>query len=146
MDADVTVKEWMDSFYKKKMFPDDAEKARWVYIRLGPINIPFPNLPQRRKAIWLHDLNHLLTGYNTTWTGEGEIAAWELASGFPKSLWIGYVYPPITFTIGILIAPFRTCTAFRKGLGKNNIYKLQITREKLEQMKVPELKKLLAVD
>jgi hypothetical protein len=88
-------------------------------------------------------LNHLLTGYDTSWTGEGEIAAWELASGFPKTLWIGYIYPPMTFFIGLLISPCRTLTAFRSGLGQNNIYKLQIERKDLEQMKVAELKKLL---
>jgi hypothetical protein len=143
MDTNLTVKEWMQVFYQEKMFADDAEKARWIYIRLGFIKIPFPNLKQRRKAIWLHDLNHLLTGYDTSWTGEGEIAAWELASGFPKTLWIGYIYPPMTFFIGLLISPCRTLTAFRSGLGQNNIYKLQIERKDLEQMKVAELKKLL---
>lgn len=127
---------------QKKMFADDAETAGWIYIRLGPVKIPFPNLPQRRKAIWRYDLNHLLTGYDTSWTGEGEIAAWELASGFPKSLWIGYVYSPMTFAIGLFISPCRTFAAFRKGLGRNNIYKLQVERKILEKMKVSELQKL----
>ncbi len=133
----------MNAFYREKMFSDDAEKARWISIKLGPIKIPFPNLRQRREAIYLHDLNHLLTNYDTTWIGEGEIAAWELASGFPKKYWIGYVYPPMTFLIGLIIAPRKTVAAFKKGVGKNTIYKLQLERAELEQMKVTDLKKAL---
>ena len=78
MNQSLTVKEWMQAFYREKMFADDAENARWFYARLGFIKLPVPNLRQRREAIWLHDLNHLLTGYDTSWTSEGEIAAWEL--------------------------------------------------------------------
>lgn len=143
MDETRTVQQWMQDFYREKLFADDAESARWIFIRLGFIKIPFPNLKQRREAIWLHDLNHLLTGYDTSWTGEGEIAAWELASGFPKNLWIGYVYPPMTFLIGLLISPRKVVEAFRKGLGQKNIYKLQLERKTLEQLKIAELKRLL---
>jgi hypothetical protein len=145
MDSDQTVKEWVAAFYREKMFSDDAEKVHWISIKLGPIKIPFLNLRQRREAIYLHDLNHLLTNYDTTWTGEGEIAAWELASGFPKKYWIGYVYPPMTFLIGLIIAPRKTVTAFKKGIGKNNIYKLQLERVELEQMKISDLKKALKI-
>jgi hypothetical protein len=143
MDPNRTVKEWMSEFYQEKKFSDDAEKARWVFIRLGPLKIPFPNLRQRREAVYLHDLNHLLTGYDTTWTGEGEIAAWELASGFPWKYWIGYVYPPMTFLIGLVVAPIKTLRAFRAGIGKNNIYKLQLERAELESMTVVALRRLL---
>lgn len=143
MDSNLSVKQWMQEFYQQKQFADDAEKARWIFIRLGFIKIPFPNLRQRREAIYLHDLNHLLTGYDTSWTGEGEIAAWELASGFPIKYWIGYVYPPTTFLLGLIIAPKRTIRAFRQGLGKHNIYKLKLQRNEIEQLKVAELKAIL---
>lgn len=49
MQEQATVKEWMQTFYQEKMFADDAETARWIYIRLGFIKIPFPNLKQRRE-------------------------------------------------------------------------------------------------
>lgn len=104
---------------------------------------PFPSPRQRREAIRLHDLSHLLTGYDTSWTGEGEIATWELASGFPRRYWIGYVYPPMTFAIGLLIAPWRTMTAFRKGLGRKNVYRLLLESAALDAMKVGDLNKAL---
>ena len=143
MNPNQTVAEWMQEFYREKMFLDDAETAHWVFIRLGPVKIPFPNLPQRREAIWFHDLNHLLTGYDTTWTGEGEIAGFELASGFPSRFWIGYLYAPLTFAVGLLVAPLKTLRGFRDGIGKKNIYQLQMERAALERMKVSDLKKQL---
>jgi len=63
-------------------------------------------------------LTHLITGYETSWVGEGEIAAWELASGFPAKMWIGYIYPPITFAIGLLLAPRKVFHAFKKGCSR----------------------------
>ena len=93
--------------------------------------------------IWLHDLTHLLTGYDTSWAGEGEIAGWELASGFTSKYWIGYFYAPITFSIGLIVAPLRTLRALRLGLGKKNVYKLRLENSRLKQMTVAELKNLL---
>ena len=120
-------------------------------LKLGPINwvgigfikIPFPNLQKRRELIYLHDLTHIITGYKTTWVGEGEIAAWELASGFSANMWVGYVYPPITFTIGMLITPRKTIQAFKKGWRKKNIYKLNLDKSFIMAKTIKELKELI---
>ena len=44
-----------------------------------------------------HDLHHILTEYDTTWTGEAEVSAWELATGCKNYLaaWIldGLIIP-----------------------------------------------------
>jgi NADPH:quinone reductase-like Zn-dependent oxidoreductase len=32
-------------------------------------------------GVKLHDIHHVLTGYDTTWRGKAEIGAWEIASG-----------------------------------------------------------------
>jgi hypothetical protein len=100
----------------------------------------FPNPKARREAIHLHDLTHLLTVYETTWQGEGEVAAWELASGFPRKYWIGWIYAPITFTIGVFIAPFKVARAFRRGWGNSNLCKLDLPREQLDALTLGELK------
>ena len=41
----------------------------------------FPNTDSRKRAVPLHDLHHILTGYKTDWMGEAEIGAWELRAG-----------------------------------------------------------------
>jgi len=56
--------------------------ARWVTLRAGGIPVlVFPNTAGRVRAVRLHDLHHVVTGYETTWTGEAEIGAWEIATG-----------------------------------------------------------------
>jgi hypothetical protein len=143
MDLNQTVGKLLEDFYRKSNFSDDSSVVHWIHVQIGPLRFPFPNPGQRREVIWLHDLTHLLTGYDTSWTGEGEIAAWELASGFPLKHWIGYFYAPITFSIGLIVAPVRTLRAFRLGIGQKNVYKLQLESSQLKHMTVADLKKAL---
>ena len=42
--------------------------------------LPFPNLKQRRALVYLHDINHVISGSDTTWVGEGEVAAIDLCT------------------------------------------------------------------
>ena len=37
--------------------------------------LKFPNTESRKHAVPLHDLHHVLTGYQTDWLGEAEIGA-----------------------------------------------------------------------
>ncbi len=62
--------------------PDGGESERWFRIRIGPLVLPLPNPPARRRAVFYHDVNHVLTGYNTVFSdGEMVIAGYELGSG-----------------------------------------------------------------
>lgn len=139
IEPSMTTKAALEAYYRSHYFGDEALTDAWVMIRWGPLRFPFPNPKARREAIQLHDLTHLLTGYDTSWTGEGEIAAWELASGFPRKYWIGWIYSPITFVIGLVISPLRVLRAFRKGWGQSNLYQIDIPREQLECLTLAEL-------
>jgi hypothetical protein len=46
-----------------------------------PVVLVLPNIPPRRRAVQVHDLNHVLTGYGTDWTGELRISGHELGMG-----------------------------------------------------------------
>jgi len=48
-----------------------------VFGRTVPIK---PMLVQQQQRLLLHDVHHLVTGYDTSFRGELELAAWELAS------------------------------------------------------------------
>ena len=128
-------------FYRSNYFGDHTFRDPWVWVKLGPLSFPFPNPPARRAAIHLHDLTHLVTGYDTSWAGEGEVAAYELASGFPRKYWIGWVYAPLTFFVGMLVAPARVIRAYRKGRGKSNLYKLDLPWEELRVCSLAELRR-----
>ena len=95
---------------------------RWVRLRIAGRALPvFPNTRARVAAVRRHDLHHVATGYETTWTGEGEISAWELASGCGPYL-AAWVLNLGGFGIGCWIAPRRVLQAFVRGRNSRNLY------------------------
>jgi hypothetical protein len=139
----LTVAEALDEFDREHRFGKAAYKKSWNTVKIFGLKFPFPNPQQRRDVVHLHDLTHILTGYDTSWTGVGEIANWEMASGLPARHWIAWFYVPITFTLGWFIAPGKMRAAFSAGRGRNNLYKLRIDRDQMMKMKVGDLRKLL---
>ena len=110
-----------DYFRRSGLGEDGGYSARWVRFRIGPIRLPFPNTRARVRALPLHDLHHLATGYDTSWTGEAEIAAWELAGGCGR-YWAAWLLNLMAFPIGLVIAPGRTWRAFRRGRSARTLY------------------------
>jgi hypothetical protein len=101
---------------------DGSYDERWVRLKAGPIPIVFPNAPGRVRAVKLHDLHHVATGYQTTWTGEGEIGAWEIAGGCAHFLWAwGLNFSALI--IGVVIAPRAIFRAFVRGRHTRNLYR-----------------------
>ena len=100
---------------------DGGYAKRWVKVKLGPLPLWFPNSEARVRAVRYHDLHHVATGYDTDWTGEGEIAAWEIASscrGFVAAWWLNLS----AMAIGLAIAPARIFRAFVRGRHTRNLY------------------------
>jgi hypothetical protein len=80
----MTVGDARDVYFRDNGFSLAGYTDNWVKLKLGPIPIAFPNTDARKAAVKLHDLHHVATGYATTWTGEAEIAAWEIGAGCGK--------------------------------------------------------------
>jgi hypothetical protein len=96
--------------------------ARWVTLRAGGIPVlVFPNTAGRVRAVRLHDLHHVVTGFDTTWTGEAEIAAWEIATGC-GSFVAAWVLNLGAFVVGLFIAPRKLFRAFVRGRHSENLY------------------------
>ena len=100
---------------------DGSYDERWVRLKAGPIPIVFPNAPGRVRAVKLRDLHHIATGYQTTWTGEGEIGAWEIAGGCAHFAW-AWVLNFSAMIIGMVIAPRVIFQAFVRGRHTRNLY------------------------
>jgi hypothetical protein len=108
-------------FHDHGLGPDGGYQARWVKFRIGPVVIPFPNFPARVAALPPHDLHHIATGYDTSWKGEAQIAAWELGAGCGRYL-AAWVLNLISFNIGLIIAPTRTWRAYLRGRYAQALY------------------------
>jgi hypothetical protein len=71
--ADQTLGELREAFRTANGVPETATAFEWI--RLGPLPIPIPNPPSRRRAIRIHDLHHLVTGFSTDLAGEAQVSA-----------------------------------------------------------------------
>ena len=116
----------------------------WVRFKLGPLPVAFPNTAGRKAAVPLHDLHHVATGYATDLLGEGEIAAWELASGcfHVRAAWLLNMLAawPVLF----YAAP-RVYRAFLRGRHSANLYDAPMS-DALLALRVGELRARLALD
>jgi hypothetical protein len=104
---------------------EDGHNDGYVYLYAGPYLIPVPNTDMRKKAIPYHDLHHLLTGYNNSRIGEGEVGAWELGSGCwsnPAAVFLNLG----GVSTGLLYSPRRICKAFIRGCRSRNLYGLSL--------------------
>ena len=119
---ELTLREARRLYFEFNNFRDGGYDERWVKMKVGPIPIAFPNTKARVRAVRLHDLHHVLTEYPTTWTGEAQIGAWEIASGcadhYPA--WLLNFY---AFAIGLVISPATTYNAFMRGRHSRNLYR-----------------------
>lgn len=100
---------------------DGGDSLDWVPLKLWKLTLKIPNTEGRKKAVRIHDLHHVVTGYQTTWTGESEIAAWELASGCFQSP-AATVLNSGALAVGLVIAPLRVARAWARGRTTTNLY------------------------
>jgi hypothetical protein len=124
---------------------DGSYDERWVQLKAGPIPIVFPNAPGRVRAVKLHDLHHIATGYPTTWTGEGEIGAWEIASGCAH-FWWAWVLNFSALVVGVAIAPRAIFHAFVRGRHTSNLYRAGDFHEEILSRTVGEVRRDLRLD
>jgi len=101
---------------------DGGYGAAWVPVKVGPIPVRIPNTKSRVRAVRFHDLHHVLTGYRTTFRGEAEIGAWEVASGCADHH-AAWVLNLSAIGIGLLFAAGDVWRAFLRGRRSGNLYR-----------------------
>lgn len=117
----VLVRDARAAYFAANGFSDAAYKNRWATFKLGFLPLAFPNTPSRQRALPMHDLHHVATGYPTTFVGEAEIGAWEIAGGCGDHL-AAWVLDAMGFGYGLLLAPVRTYRAFMRGRHSETLY------------------------
>jgi hypothetical protein len=78
----MTLEEARREYFKSSGFAEDGGySARFALYKIGPFRFQMPNVQGRRRAVKIHDLHHIPTGYETKFSGELEIGAWEIGTG-----------------------------------------------------------------
>lgn len=117
-----TVREAQAQFYLENQLPrDSASTSRYWTMGFAGMSLPMPNFAWRRKALPMHDLHHLLTGYPCSPAGEFEMAAWEFAAGRYRNLFATAFCLPLV-GIGGIVCPRRTFNAFIRGRASRTLY------------------------
>lgn len=108
----------------KGLSPRSVYKRNWFMAEIAGVQFPFFPMLGFRQGILIHDAHHMLCGYETNWTGESELAGWELASGGCADHVFFWADRILFLFIAIWIAPVRLARAFRAGWGQRNLYRL----------------------
>jgi hypothetical protein len=135
----VTVRQARQAYFERAGLTEAGYDARWVRLQAGPIPLWFPNTAARVRAVKLHDLHHVVTGYDTSWKGEGQIAAWELAAGCGRH-WAAWALNSGALLVGLAIAPRRTLRAWKRGRRSRTLYNLRELDEALLDLDLAELR------
>ena len=145
-DDSVTVGEALARHYEAHRLPSDGgEGAAWFRVQVGPMRIPLPNPPARRRAVFWHDVNHVLTGYNTTFSdGEMAIAGFEVGAGCGRA-GIAWYINLVLMALGLLVRPRHVYRAFVRGRRSASIYRRSEPRATLREMTVRQVRELVAV-
>lgn len=141
-DTPRTVREARARYFAANGFDERGYGDRWVRLQAGPVPIYFPNTAARVRSVRVHDIHHVVTGYATTWTGEAEIGAWEIASGCADHV-AAWILNLLALPIGLAIAPAATFRAFVRGRRSTNLYRTSIDDALLDR---PVVDLTLALD
>jgi hypothetical protein len=119
----LTLREARDLYFRNNGFGEDGGYGdKWVDFKLGPVPFPFPNTAARIKAVKVHDLHHIVTGYRTNFVGELEISAWEIGGGC-EDMVAAWVLNLGGMAFGFFIAPSRTLRAYVRGRRGHTLYR-----------------------
>ena len=135
------------AYYVAHELPADGGSTDPVFhVRIGPFSIPLPNPPGRRRAVVFHDVNHLVTGYNTTFSdGEVVIAGFEVGAGCGP-YWIVWYINLSMMALGLVFRPRDVFAAFVRGRRSASIYRRGTDPAALSRMSIAEVRALLDVD
>ena len=141
----ISVREARDAYLVENGFTTEEytkDTFSLAFLR-GKMKLTFPNPPSRKRAIALHDLHHVATGYGADLTGEGEIGVWELMGGC-DALSV-YFLNGVAALGGCMISPRRMLRAYRDARAARALYRQDPKLDELLSLTLGELRGRLGI-
>src|SRR5215472_240943 len=146
--SSMSIREARELYFKRNSFSVAAYSAPTFTLKFLGIPVTFPSTTNRKRALPLHDLHHILTGYGTDWIGEAEIAAWELRAGGRSLARFGMVVYWLDGSgviLGMLMSPRRIWLAFRAARAQRTLFSETETFDTLLALSVEGLRRKLGI-
>lgn len=143
--AALRVREARDHYLAENGFNTDGYDSPRTDGSLFGLKFSVPNPPAHQRALRLHDLAHVATGFGTDHAGEAEISVWQAQRGLRAG---GHYVAAIVLAnvlLGFLAAPRRTLTALRAQSSGRSLFELPLHYEQLLELSVGELRQLLGL-
>lgn len=123
----------LQDFYRRHGFGETiGARPLTVPVYTGCMLVPLPNIETRHRYLKYHDLHHLVTGFSVGRIGEGQISAWELASGSMRESPTLGLMNLIALSTGWVLDRKKMWAAFCLGRRSRNLYS-QAARDQVEK-------------
>lgn len=137
----MNVEHALNDFYNQHGYGlEGGINKKWDMIKFGPVALPLPNLESRRKNIYLHDISHLVTGYDVSWVGESSVSSWEIAAGGWGRLYFPWLLTLWAMAVGVMLYPRQSYRAFQAGLRMKNALIGGLTKQEMYGLNLDELR------
>lgn len=134
-----TVHEALEAFYlQTNLALNFSNKHLLVKAKIGRFPIYMPNF-SLLSNIYVHDINHMITGYKLTWKGEFELSAWEIAAGGWGKNYVAWYLCLMGVALGVFSFPKALWIAYKKGSQQTNAHFLVNSKEQILQLSFDEL-------
>ena len=135
----------LDAYLSENGFTKEAYDSATTTGSIFGRKIAVPNPPSHQRAIRLHDLQHVATGFGTDHPGEAELAAWQARRGiWGMGAYVAAIIA-INVTLGLFIAPRRMLAAFKVPGSGGSLFVERVEYERLLGGSVGELRDLLGI-
>ena len=147
MEADARIGDALRRHYVAHGLPADGGAGDpWFRVHIGPVTFRLPNPPARRRAVFFHDVNHVVAGYDTTFSGgEMAIAAFEIGTGCGPFAIVWCINLSM-LGLGLAVTPRAVFRAFVRGRHAASIYHRRENSAALSAMTVSKLRAELGLD
>lgn len=140
----MTISQAVGAFYVENGYPTDGGASKAIAkIKVGSVAFPMPNLSSRSQNLYLHDINHVVMGFPTTWKGESAISSWEIATGGWGKFYFVWLLVLGGMGIGVIMYPKSTYEAFQTGLTMRSAFTSGLSKDELYALTTEELKLML---
>lgn len=134
--ASLRVREARDIYLAENGFTTDAYTSSKAHGSFFGLKISVPNPPAHQRAIRVHDLHHVATGYGTDHAGEAELSAWQVRRGLRRAGLYVTAIVIVNAGVGLLVAPRRTLAALQSARGEGSLFNIPDDYDRLLQLTV----------